>query len=53
MTKFKYTIIVNARVSDMNFSTWKEVIAKSKELCQQEIKHTIRDNEFGIEVKMG
>jgi hypothetical protein len=53
MSKFKYTIIINSLVPDMNFSTWEEVMVKSKELCKQEIKHIIRDNEFNVSVRMG
>lgn len=53
MPKFRYTIIVNSRVPDINFSTWEEVMAKSKELCQQKIKHIIRDNEFNVKIRMG
>lgn len=52
MSKFKYTIIINSRVPNMNFSTWEEVMVKSKELCKQGIKHIIRDNEFNVSVKM-
>lgn len=53
MPKFKYTISFgDFRTPNMNFSTWEEVMVKSKELCKQGIKHIIRDNEFNVLVKM-
>ncbi len=49
----KYTIVVPGRdMSAMNFKTFEEVNAKSKELCDKEIYHIIRDNEFNTSVKM-
>lgn len=54
----KYTIIaVNLKNSFKNlkedFTSWEEMIIKSRELCEKGIKHIIRDNEFNVSVKMG
>lgn len=56
MPKHKYTIIVSNKkykISTMDFYDWDSVEVKSKELCEQQIRHIIRDNEFGVSVKMG
>ena len=56
MSKAKYTIIVSNKkhkIPNMDFTDWNGVETKSKELCEQKIRHIIRDNEFGVSVKMG
>ena len=51
----RYTIIVpnpKYKIPNMDFPDWDSVTVKSRELCEREIKHIIRDNEFGVSIQM-
>lgn len=49
----KYTIIIPGQNKpNITYRTFDEVLAKSKQLCKDEICHIIKDNEFGVSVRM-